>query len=122
ACNGGGPMRTGFQGEVIEDAERLHAALKESVTDAVAAAIPDIDFGHYVVVAAYAEMQISCDYGFAVTAARELDAEVEVEATIFVPCGILSGAVAWPSAYARIPRRDKPFVFVEKMAPAPGCK
>jgi hypothetical protein len=78
-----------------------------------AAQVPTVDFERYVVVGAFLGLEASCDVKIAITSALNHDEQVDVKVTTTRPaaCGA-AGALAYPFAFARLNRLDKPYVNV----------
>lgn len=105
------PREPGF--ELYRDAESFRAAYLNARPGA--AQVPSVDFDRYVVVGAFLGLEASCNVKIQLAGALNLEQQVSVDVHITRPaaCGT-TDALAYPFAFARLNRLDKPYVAVER--------
>ena len=119
AATCGGEVKARDPGfELYRDAESFRAAYLKARPGA--AQVPAVDFERYVVVGAFLGLEASCAVKIAITSALNHDEQVDVTVTTTRPaaCGA-AGALAYPFAFARLNRLDKPYVNVDASVTAP---
>jgi hypothetical protein len=107
----GGTREPGF--ELYRDADSFRDAYLRARPGA--AQVPSVDFERYVVVGAFLVLEASCGVKIELAGALNLEQQVSVDVHITRPaaCGT-TDALAYPFAFARLNRLDKPYVNVER--------
>lgn len=99
--------------ELYRDADSFRAAYLSARPGA--AQVPAVDFDRYVVVGAFLGLEASCAVKVEIAGALNQEQQVSVDVLVTRPgaCGTTPG-LAYPFAFARLNRLDKPYVQLER--------